>query len=175
MPVSWKNRATYGKLLKKVIARQVKRYENCTDDDIATKIAANIGYLTDKINNIIKHLEELDSKSSSCIQISEEQVKEITRKLIFVGGNQYTETEFLATVIARTKCDKATAQSILYKMFDLGLGLASDNFPHKISLLGFAIMRDYITEEESFQLLNKFPIPETSTDVSNDKSLKRCN
>ena len=60
MPSSWKNRSTYGKLLKRIIIKQTERFDKCNDDEIAVKIAANIGYLTDKLNSILKIVDVQD-------------------------------------------------------------------------------------------------------------------
>ncbi len=57
MPTSWKNRSTYGKLLRRIIIRQSERFENCKNEEVAIKIATNIGYLTDKLNNLLRQEE----------------------------------------------------------------------------------------------------------------------
>jgi len=57
MPTSWKNRSTYGKLLRRIIIRQAERFEKCTDDETSIKFATNIGYLIDKLNNLLKQEE----------------------------------------------------------------------------------------------------------------------
>ncbi len=57
MPTSWKNRSTYGKLLKRIIIKQAERFGKSKDNDQAVKIATNIGYLTDKLNNLLKQEE----------------------------------------------------------------------------------------------------------------------
>ena len=71
MGSSWKNRGTYGRILKKVIQRQVKRFESQEDQDKAISLAHNIGYLTNILNTIIKdeensqlekRIEELEHK-----------------------------------------------------------------------------------------------------------------
>ena len=54
MGSSWKNRGTYGRILKKVIQRQVLRFKAQDDEEKATKLAHNIGYLTSILNTIIK-------------------------------------------------------------------------------------------------------------------------
>ena len=54
MGSSWKNRGTYGRILKKVIQKQVRRFEPQDDEEKATKLAHNIGYLTNILNTIIK-------------------------------------------------------------------------------------------------------------------------
>ena len=51
---SWRNRGTYGRILKKVVQRQVKRFELQDDQDKAISLAHNIGYLTNILNTIIK-------------------------------------------------------------------------------------------------------------------------
>jgi len=71
MGASWKNRGTYGRILKKVIQRQVKRFESQRNEDKAISLAHNIGYLTNILNTIIKdeensqlekRIEELEKK-----------------------------------------------------------------------------------------------------------------
>jgi len=71
MGASWKNRGTYGRILKKVIQRQVKRFESQRNEDKAINLAHNIGYLTNILNTIIKdeenfqlekRIEELEKK-----------------------------------------------------------------------------------------------------------------
>jgi len=71
MGSSWKNRGTYGRILKKVIQRQVKRFESQKNEDKAISLAHNIGYLTNILNTIIKdeensqlekRIEELEKK-----------------------------------------------------------------------------------------------------------------
>ena len=62
MPTSWKNRATYGKLLKRIIIKQTELYDKCNDDETAIKIAANIGYLIEKLNNFLKIVEIQDNE-----------------------------------------------------------------------------------------------------------------
>ncbi len=71
MGSSWKNRGTYGRILKKVIQRQVNRFESQTNEDKAISLAHNIGYLTNILNTIIKdeenfqlekRIEELEKK-----------------------------------------------------------------------------------------------------------------
>ena len=54
MGSSWKNRGTYGRILKNVIQRQVERFESQKDQDKAISLAHNIGYLTNILNTIIK-------------------------------------------------------------------------------------------------------------------------
>ena len=69
---SWKNRGTYGRILKKVIQRQVKRIEAQEDEEKATKLAHNIGYLTNILNTIIK-----DEENSQL----EKRIEELERKV----------------------------------------------------------------------------------------------
>lgn len=57
MPASWKNRSTYGKLLRRIIIKQAERFEKTNDFEESIKISTNIGYLTDKLNNLIKQEE----------------------------------------------------------------------------------------------------------------------
>ena len=71
MGSSWKNRGTYGRILKKVIQKQVLRFEAQDDEEKAINLAHNIGYLTNILNTIIKdeensqlekRIEELEKK-----------------------------------------------------------------------------------------------------------------
>ena len=71
MGSSWKNRGTYGRILKNVIQKQVERFELQEDQDKAISLAHNIGYLTNILNTIIKdednfqlekRVEELEKK-----------------------------------------------------------------------------------------------------------------
>lgn len=57
MGSSWKNRGTYGKLLRRVIVKQAERFEKSADTEESVKIATNIGYLVDKLNNLLKQEE----------------------------------------------------------------------------------------------------------------------
>jgi len=68
---SWKNRGTYGRILKKIIKKQLKRFDAEEDLDKANQLSHNIGYLTNILNGIIrdeehsvleKRLEELEKK-----------------------------------------------------------------------------------------------------------------
>jgi len=54
MGSSWKNRGTYGRILKKVIQKQMKRFESEENSAIAISLAHNIGYLVNTLNNVIK-------------------------------------------------------------------------------------------------------------------------
>ena len=76
MPTSWKNRSTYGKLLRRIIIKQADRFEKSKDNDEAVKIATSIGYLTDKLNNLLKQEE------SKLVERVEhlEQIADITKK-----------------------------------------------------------------------------------------------
>jgi len=71
MGSSWKNRGTYGRILNKIIKKQLKRFETENDLDKANQLSHNIGYLTNILNGIIKdaenslmekRLEELEKK-----------------------------------------------------------------------------------------------------------------
>jgi len=68
---SWKNRGTYGRILKKIIKKQLNRFDAEEDLDKANQLSHNIGYLTNILNGIIrdeehsvleKRLEELEKK-----------------------------------------------------------------------------------------------------------------
>ena len=71
MGTSWKNRGTYGKLLRRIIIRQSERFEKTSSDEDAIKISANIGYLVDKLNNLLKQEE---SKLVSRIEKLEQEM-----------------------------------------------------------------------------------------------------
>ena len=72
MGSSWKNRGTYGRILKKVIQRQVRRFESQDDEEKAINLAHNIGYLTNILNTIIK-----DEENSQL----EKRVEELEKKI----------------------------------------------------------------------------------------------
>ena len=72
MGSSWKNRGSYGRILKKIIQRQLRRFEAQDDEEKATKIAHNIGYLTNILSTIIK-----DEENSQL----EKRVEELEKKL----------------------------------------------------------------------------------------------
>ena len=72
MGSSWKNRGTYGRILKKIILKQVKRFQENKDQDKAIQIAHNIGYLTNIINGIIR-----DEENSQL----EKRIEELERKV----------------------------------------------------------------------------------------------
>ncbi len=73
MSSSWKNRATFGRILKKIIKKQVQDFENLQGDiEKSNKLAHNIGYLTNILNTIIK-----DEENSQF----EKRIDELERKL----------------------------------------------------------------------------------------------
>jgi hypothetical protein len=54
VPTSWKNRSTYGRLLRRIIIKQTERFESASSDENAIKLGTNVGYLVDKLNNLLK-------------------------------------------------------------------------------------------------------------------------
>jgi len=72
MGSSWKNRGTYGRILKKIILKQVKRFQEIQDHDKSIQIAHNIGYLTNITNGIIR-----DEENSQL----EKRIEELERKV----------------------------------------------------------------------------------------------
>jgi len=72
MGSSWKNRGTYGRILKKVIQRQVLRFEAQDDEEKTINLAHNIGYLTNILNTIIK-----DEENSQL----EKRIEELEKKI----------------------------------------------------------------------------------------------
>ena len=72
MGSSWKNRGTYGRILKKVIQKQVRRFESQDDEEKAINLAHNIGYLTNILNTIIK-----DEENSQL----EKRIEELEKKI----------------------------------------------------------------------------------------------
>ena len=72
MGSSWKNRGNYGRIIKKIIQRQVRRFEAQDDEEKATNPSHNIGYLTSILNTIIK-----DEENSQLEKRIEEHEKKI--------------------------------------------------------------------------------------------------
>lgn len=60
MGSSWTNRGTYGRILKKLIQRQVRRFETEKESEEAIDLAHNIGYLISIERDLIK-----DNETSS--------------------------------------------------------------------------------------------------------------
>ena len=69
---SWQNRGTYGRILKKIILKQVKRFQETKEQEKAIQIAHNIGYLSNILNTIIK-----DEENSQL----EKRIEELERKV----------------------------------------------------------------------------------------------
>ena len=69
MGSSWTNRGTYGRILKKLIQKQLRKFEQEEDGEKSIQISHNIGYLIgiqrdlikDDTNSILeKRIEELE-------------------------------------------------------------------------------------------------------------------
>jgi len=100
---------------------------------------------------------ELDSKNSSAIslEIDEQKIIDITRKLIFAEKSELQQDNLLYEVIKLTKCDLKTAESIFQKMKELGLSVCTHYMMPGYSVRMFAEMRGYVTEDELKQLDKK--------------------
>ena len=61
---SWKERGTYGNILKNLIKKQLSKYEKERNKITATKISQNVGYLIQVQNSLIKdhEISELEKK-----------------------------------------------------------------------------------------------------------------
>ncbi|MEX0639789.1 MAG: hypothetical protein WD018_06660 [Nitrosopumilaceae archaeon] len=60
MGSSWTNRGTYGRILKKIIQKQLKRLEQVQDIDKSIQMTHNIGYLINTQREVIKDQESFD-------------------------------------------------------------------------------------------------------------------
>lgn len=100
---------------------------------------------------------ELDSKNSSAIylEIDEQKIIDITRKLVFAEKSELQQDNLLYEVIKLTKCDLKTAESIFQKMKELGLSVCTHYMMPGYSVRMFAEMRGYVTEDELKQLDKK--------------------
>jgi len=72
MGSSWKNRGTYGRILKKIIKKQLNRFESEKDIEKANQLSHNIGYLTNILNGIIR--DEENSKLEKRVDELEKKV-----------------------------------------------------------------------------------------------------
>jgi len=72
MGASWTNRGTYGRILKKIIQRQLKLLEQIQDADKSIQMAHNIGYLVNTQRELIK-----DYENASL----EKRIEEIERRI----------------------------------------------------------------------------------------------
>ena len=70
---------------------------------------------------------ELDSKNKTAsVEIDEQKIIEITRKLVLTTKSQLQEDDLLYQIIKLTKCDLTTAHDIFDKMKDLGLSVCTN-------------------------------------------------
>jgi hypothetical protein len=91
---------------------------------------------------------ELDSKDKTVsVEIDEQKIIEITRKLVLTAKSTLLEDDLLYQIIKLTKCDLTTANDILDKMKELGLSVCTNYMMAGYSLRMFAEMRGYATEE----------------------------
>ena len=100
--------------------------------------------------------QELDSKDSAIsLEIDEQKIIDITRKLIFAEKSELQQDSLLYEVIKLTKCDQKTAELIFQKMKELGLSVCTHYMMTGYSIRMFAEMRNYVTQEELKQLDNQ--------------------
>jgi hypothetical protein len=91
---------------------------------------------------------ELDSKGKTIsVEIDEQKIIEITRKLVLTAKSTLLEDDLLYQIIKLTKCDLTAANDILDKMKELGLSVCTNYMMAGYSLRMFAEMRGYATEE----------------------------
>lgn len=126
-----------------------------------TKRLALEKFLFEIENKIASFVSKLMGKSldiyndSFTEEISEEEISEIVRHLVFDSGKlypeSYSEDQILRDIIAKKKCNVSYADHMVKSMKVLGLtfcgeeGEASEAY----HLIKFGIMRDYITEIEA--------------------------
>ena len=60
MGASWTNRGTYGRILKKIIQKQLRRLEQVQDIDKSIQMTHNICYLINTQRELIKDQENSD-------------------------------------------------------------------------------------------------------------------
>ena len=159
------------------MARQVHRLEiqrgRIIDDIEKTDTARDRMVLEKLLYEIDSKLTTLVSKMISTAkpntkpteedrEITEEQVKEITREIITSHISlEYSKRELIYRIIWLKKCDVAYAKRIIYKMIELGLGVCGDQ--HKVlterhDLIEFAEIREYFSDselDEIFQRIKK--------------------
>jgi hypothetical protein len=86
-------------------------------------------------------------------EIKEDEIKRFIRHEIFVNCEIYpTYNELIYEIIKAKKCDLAYAVRFMQKMRSLGLELTYESLIGLYSILRFASMRDYVTEEEVNQI-----------------------
>ncbi len=79
-------------------------------------------------------------------EVSEDQVKEITRSLLFDLHVSLEHDKLVYEIIKLTKCDVFHAWEIIQKMDNLGLNVCRSLGNYSIS--EFAEMREYVTDDE---------------------------
>ncbi len=62
MGSSWTNRGTYGRILKKLIQRQLRRFEIEGDSDKTIQLAHNIGYLIGIQRDLLRDESKLEER-----------------------------------------------------------------------------------------------------------------
>ena len=133
-----------------------------------TRITNYIVEMNEKKYNLSLNMVTID-KSIPEKDESEDMIRKITRHLTIDGDTTstmgYTEREIIQSIIELTKYDVSHAESIFYKMIDLGLGVCSrgDNdstYSKKYWILPFASTREYISNEEMRKIME---------DVTKDK------
>jgi len=72
MGSSWTSRGTYGRILKKLIQKQVKRFNEELDNEKANQLAHNIGYLIGIERDLIK-----DEETS----LLQQRIEDLERKV----------------------------------------------------------------------------------------------
>ena len=91
---------------------------------------------------------ELDSKNKTAsVEIDEQKIIEITRKLVLTAKSTLLEDDLLYQIIKLTKCDLTTAHDTFDAMKDLGLSVCTNWVMAGYSLRMFADMRGYAIEE----------------------------
>lgn len=89
---------------------------------------------------------KIDVSELNCQTISEEQIREFTRKLFFDHSHLKDKNELIQEIIKHFKCDLRTANTIFQKMKSLGLEICGETQPYAI--IQFALMKNYVTDEE---------------------------
>lgn len=124
--------------------------------DLIRTIDATTKEFDNHINSITK--KKLEEKFSKKFDIDEEKIRDIARFLICDKqpplDSIYSANELIYEIIKLTKCDVSTADIILGKMIELGLGVCKDRFQFNFDgtpvydFICFASMRGYVSEEE---------------------------
>jgi len=83
--------------------------------------------------------------------INDERIEDIISKLISDGFHILDNNGIVFEIIKYTKCDQSTANDIISRMNELGLGICY-HFNFGYSIRRFANMRGYISDSELEQL-----------------------